>query len=591
MLSAFGTHVDDVVGKLDDVEVVLDDDDGVALVDESVEHLHEGADVLEVESCGGLVEDVEGATGVLLCEFGGEFHALALSARKSGGGLTELDVAEADFLQHLDLLEYLGLVLEELDGLVDGHVEHVGDALALEADLEGLAVVALAVAGFAGHEHVGQEVHLDGLVAVAATGLAASAGDVEGEASGLVGTHLRLGHLDEEFADVGEDLGIGGGIASGGATKGRLIDADHLVDVFNTINSIERKWLLLRGGIEILAEVGLEGLVDEGGFAAAAHAGDADEHAEGNLDGDILQVVAPGADDAEDFAIALPAFLRHLDLLLAVEESGGERVGLEHLGRRSLEDHLAAFPTGKGTHIDDVVGIEHHVFVVLDDDDGVALVAQLLERVDQPDIVALVQADTGFIQYIEYVDELGADLRGEPDALALAAAQCGRPAGEAEVVEPDVEQELESGADFLDNLVGDGALLGLHLLLHRRHPCIEIRQFHVADLGDVLAVDAEMERLAVQSLATTFGTGDHLIDRLRPLLRPGLLLIDAQALHVGRHLLVIDALDINSRHDAETLAMGTGSLGRVEGEIVGRRVAVAKTGGGTHELFGEMLDS
>ena len=159
------------------------------------------------------------------------------------------------------------------------------------------------------------------------------------------------------------------------------------------------------------------------------------------------------------------------------------------------------------------------------------------------------------------------------------------------LVESDVEEELESGADFLDDLVGDGALLGLHLLLHRRHPCIEIRQFHVTDLGDVLAVDAEMERLAVQSLATTFGTGDHLIDRLRPLLRPGLLLIDAQALHVGRHLLVIDALDINSRHDAETLAMGTGSLGRVEGEIVGRRVAVAKTGGGTHELFGEMLDS
>ena len=312
-MSAFGTHVDDVVGKLDDVEVVLDDDDGVALVDESVEHLHEGADVLEVEAGGGFVEDVEGLACVFLSEFGGEFHALAFSAGEGGGGLTELDVAEADFLQHLDLLENLGLVLEELDGLADGHVEHVGDALSLEADLEGLAVVALAVAGFAGHEHVGQEVHLDGLVAVAATGLAASAGDVEGEASGLVGSHLRLGHLDEEFADVGEDLGVGGGIAPGGATEGRLIDADHLVDGFDALDAVECKWLLLRG-IEILAEVGLEGLVDEGGFAAAAHAGDADEHAEGNLDGDILQVVAPGADDAEDFAIALPAFLRHLDL-------------------------------------------------------------------------------------------------------------------------------------------------------------------------------------------------------------------------------------------------------------------------------------
>ena len=280
-MSAFGTHVDDVVSELDDVEIVLDDDDGVALVDESVEHLHEGADVFEVESCGGFVEDVERATGVLLGEFGGEFHALALSAGEGGGGLTELDVAEADFLQHLDLLENLGLVLEELDGLVDGHVEHVGDALSLEADLEGLAVVTSTMTDFARDEHVGQEVHLDGLVAVAATGLAASAGDVEGEASGLVGTHLRLGHLDEEFADVGEDLGVGGGIASGGATKGRLIDADNLVDGFDALDAVERKWLLLRGGIEILAEVGLEGLVDEGGFAAAAHAGDADEHAAG----------------------------------------------------------------------------------------------------------------------------------------------------------------------------------------------------------------------------------------------------------------------------------------------------------------------
>ena len=30
--AAFGAHVDDPVGRLDDIEVVLDDDDGVALV-------------------------------------------------------------------------------------------------------------------------------------------------------------------------------------------------------------------------------------------------------------------------------------------------------------------------------------------------------------------------------------------------------------------------------------------------------------------------------------------------------------------------------------------------------------------------------
>ena len=40
-------------------------------------------------------------------------------------------------------------------------VEHLGDVLALELDVEGVAVVAGALAHLAGHVHVGQEVHLD----------------------------------------------------------------------------------------------------------------------------------------------------------------------------------------------------------------------------------------------------------------------------------------------------------------------------------------------------------------------------------------------------------------------------------------------
>ena len=57
--SSFGSHVDDVVGEFDDIEVVFDDNDGVALVDKAVEHDHEGADVFKMQSCGGFVEDVE----------------------------------------------------------------------------------------------------------------------------------------------------------------------------------------------------------------------------------------------------------------------------------------------------------------------------------------------------------------------------------------------------------------------------------------------------------------------------------------------------------------------------------------------------
>jgi hypothetical protein len=52
-----------VVGALDDVEVVLDDEHGVALVDEAVEDVQELLDVAEVEAGGRLVEDEEGLAG------------------------------------------------------------------------------------------------------------------------------------------------------------------------------------------------------------------------------------------------------------------------------------------------------------------------------------------------------------------------------------------------------------------------------------------------------------------------------------------------------------------------------------------------
>ena len=63
-LAAFGAEVEDVVGVADDVEIVLDDDDGVAEIGEPVEDFEQLADVVEVEAGGGLVEQVEGASGL-----------------------------------------------------------------------------------------------------------------------------------------------------------------------------------------------------------------------------------------------------------------------------------------------------------------------------------------------------------------------------------------------------------------------------------------------------------------------------------------------------------------------------------------------
>ena len=50
---------EDLRGFGHDAGVVLDDDDGVALVDEAVEDVDEFLDVLEVEADGGFFDEVE----------------------------------------------------------------------------------------------------------------------------------------------------------------------------------------------------------------------------------------------------------------------------------------------------------------------------------------------------------------------------------------------------------------------------------------------------------------------------------------------------------------------------------------------------
>jgi hypothetical protein len=86
-------------------------------------------------------------------------------------------------------------------GVLDGHLEHFVDGLALVADIQGLAVVALALADVAGHVDIRQEVHLDLDHAVALAGLAAAALDVEAEAARLVAAGARFLGAGEQLAN------------------------------------------------------------------------------------------------------------------------------------------------------------------------------------------------------------------------------------------------------------------------------------------------------------------------------------------------------------------------------------------------------
>ena len=122
------------------------------------------------------------------------------------------------------------------------------------------------------------------------------------------------------------------------------------------------------------------------------------------------------------------------------------------------DDDLAAVLSRARADVDGPVGVPDGVLVVLDDDQGVAEVAEPDQRLDQPVVVALVQADGRLVEDVQHADQTGADLGGQPDPLRLAAGQrAGRPV-EREVVETDVEQEPQPLVDLLDHALGDLAL-------------------------------------------------------------------------------------------------------------------------------------
>ena len=186
----------------------------------------------------------------------------------------------------------------------------------------------------------------------------------------------------------------------------------------------------------------------------------------------------------------LRAPLRHRDFAHAVEILAGQRIRVGHdVGRRAFGDDAAAMDAGAGADIDHVIGGADGVLVVLDHDHGVAEVAQPLQRFQQPRIVALVQADRRLVEHVEHAGQAGADLRGEPDALALAAGQRAGGARERQVIEPDIDQEFQPRADFLEDAHGDFVLLGVELVRQFGEPGGRRADRQIGDFADVLAGD------------------------------------------------------------------------------------------------------
>ncbi len=152
---------------------------------------------------------------------------------------------------------------------------------------------------------------------------------------------------------------------------------------------------------------------------------------------------------------------------------------------------------GAGADVDHVVGRADGVLVMLDDEHRVAHVAQVLQRLQQAVVVALMEADRRLVEHVHDAGQAGADLRRQPDALRLAAGQRFGRAFEAQVIEADVDQEAQPGGDFLEDLLGHlrpgaGQLQAVEVIAR-------LAERQAADFVQRLVADAHVPRLDAQA--------------------------------------------------------------------------------------------
>jgi hypothetical protein len=381
-----GAEFDEPVGLGNDVEVVFDDDHGVAGVNKAVEEVEEAGDIVAVEADAGFFEEVEGFAGVGAGEFGDEFEALGFAAGEGGGALAKGEVAEAGVAQEAEGAMKGGVGGEEVAGFFDGHGKDVGDVFAFVADVEGGGVVAGAVAVGAGHGGGGEEVHLEALFAKAFAGGAAALGGVVGEAGDAVAAGFAFGEGGEEGADGVEDAGVGGGGGSGGFADGGLIDFDDGGDAVGT-GECGLLWAAGCFGwegffVEVCADDRGEDFADEGGFAGAGGAADDGEATAGDGEGEVADVVGGGVgeDDVGGVGAGSAGAAQGVAEGFAKEAGGGGFCAGGELSPVACGDDVAAVDAGAGAEVNDVVGGAHGVFVVFDEEEGVAALAEAGEE-------------------------------------------------------------------------------------------------------------------------------------------------------------------------------------------------------------------
>lgn len=504
-IPAFRTDVDEVVGVGDDVEVVFDGDDGIPFLDEAVQDVEELGDVGEMESGRRFVQNIEGFRSRTFREVERELDALGFASGKGRCRLSEGNVSETDVDEHLEHPRDSGKRRKEREGFLAGHRKHFGNGFPFEFHFERFGIVPASLAGFAFDVDVGKEVHFDLLHSRAFAYFATPPLGVEGEPPRSVSAFFRFEGGGEHLPYVGEKPSVGGDVGVGRASDGRLVDDDGLVQVVHSPDFPA----FSRIGKGVLPEtpkhpVGKD-IHYERRFSGTRNARDRRKDSEGNFYVEVFQIVLACAEDF-DVSRRSPVPLGKTYALAPREIGSGLAIGRQYFVEGSGKHDLAPVLSGARTDVDDMVGGFHDVFVVFDDDDGIADFGELFQIGDEKVVIAGMEAYGRLVQDVDDAFQAGSDLSGEPDALGFPSRKGVRAARERHVVETHSRKEFEAFDDVLPD-VPKNFLSGSR----KGKPAKEFERFadrKIGNLTDMESSDFHRKVFALETVPVALGTID-----------------------------------------------------------------------------------
>ena len=147
---------------------------------------------------------------------------------------------------------------------------------------------------------------------------------------------------------------------------------------------------------------------------------------------------------------------------------------------------------------------------MLDDEERIAGFFETNQRRQQRLGIGRVQARRRLIEHVHHPEQVGIQLRGQPQALQLAGRERGRTAFEGQVAEAQIEQHDEAGREVNGHAAGGFGLLGTSGIVGLSggralgvgsQQVRRLFERQSGEIGDVEACELYAQRLGFEALA------------------------------------------------------------------------------------------